>query len=83
MNTTRVNYEFARKLYHNEAEDYMLGAGFAKKIVTLQLVLWDCRVLKVKMRLRKNGWRSSLSRTEVACSGCIWMRSGKWIVSSG
>jgi hypothetical protein len=33
LNTTRVNYEFARKLYHNEAEDYKLGAGFAKKIV--------------------------------------------------
>ncbi|NWL89578.1 phage portal protein [Paenibacillus sp. 79R4] len=33
LNTTRVDYKFARQLYHNEAEDYKLGAGFAKKIV--------------------------------------------------
>ncbi|AZS15355.1 phage portal protein [Paenibacillus lutimineralis] len=33
LNTTRVNYEFARKLYDNTAEDYKLGAGFAKKII--------------------------------------------------
>ncbi|GIO36214.1 hypothetical protein J41TS12_10750 [Paenibacillus antibioticophila] len=33
LDTTRVDYEFARELYHNEAEKYNLGAGFAKKIV--------------------------------------------------
>lgn len=33
LNTTKVDYEFARQLYHNEAENYKLGAGFAKKIV--------------------------------------------------
>lgn len=33
LDTTRVEYEFARQLYDNTAENYKLGAGFAKKIV--------------------------------------------------
>lgn len=33
LDTTRVDYGFARQLYDNTAEDYKLGAGFAKKIV--------------------------------------------------
>ncbi|BFH63918.1 phage portal protein [Paenibacillus azoreducens] len=33
LNTTKVDYEFARKLYDNTAENYKLGAGFAKKII--------------------------------------------------
>lgn len=33
LNSTRVNYELARKLYYNTADDYKLGAGFAKPVV--------------------------------------------------
>ncbi len=33
LDTTRVDYKFARELYNNTAEKYKLGAGFAKKIV--------------------------------------------------
>lgn len=33
LDTTRVDYKFARELYDNTAENYKLGAGFAKKIV--------------------------------------------------
>ncbi|MEC0373291.1 phage portal protein [Paenibacillus chibensis] len=33
LDSTRVDYTFARQLYENTAEDYKLGAGFAKKIV--------------------------------------------------
>lgn len=33
LDTTRVDYEFARELYDNTAENYKLGAGFAKKII--------------------------------------------------
>lgn len=33
LDSTRVDYGFARQLYDNTAENYKLGAGFAKKIV--------------------------------------------------
>lgn len=33
LDTTRIDYKFARELYDNTAEKYKLGAGFAKKIV--------------------------------------------------
>ncbi|NJJ37834.1 phage portal protein [Paenibacillus apii] len=33
LNSTRVNYAKARELYENTADDYKLGAGFAKKVV--------------------------------------------------
>jgi hypothetical protein len=33
LNSTRVDYELARQLYHNTHDDYKLGAGFAKPIV--------------------------------------------------
>lgn len=33
LNSTRVDYELARQLYHNIHDDYKLGAGFAKPII--------------------------------------------------
>lgn len=33
LNSTRVDYELARQLYHNTHDDYKLGAGFAKPII--------------------------------------------------
>ena len=33
LNTSRVNYQLARELYHNTNEAYKLGAGFAKPII--------------------------------------------------
>ncbi len=33
LNSTRVDYELARQLYHNTNDDYKLGAGFAKPII--------------------------------------------------
>ncbi|GAW29588.1 phage portal protein, partial [Carboxydocella sp. ULO1] len=33
LNSSRVDYELARQLYHNTHDDYKLGAGFAKPIV--------------------------------------------------
>lgn len=33
LNSTRVDYELARQLYHNSHDDYKLGAGFAKPII--------------------------------------------------
>lgn len=33
LNSTRVDYEIARQLYHNTHDDYKLGAGFAKPII--------------------------------------------------
>jgi len=33
LNTSRVNYQLARELYHNTNEAYKLGAGFAKQII--------------------------------------------------
>lgn len=33
LDSSRVDYTFARQLYENTAENYKLGAGFAKKIV--------------------------------------------------
>jgi len=33
LNSSRVDYELARQLYHNTHDDYKLGAGFAKPII--------------------------------------------------
>ena len=33
LNSSRVEYELARQLYHNTHDDYKLGAGFAKPII--------------------------------------------------
>lgn len=33
LNSSRVEYDLARQLYHNTNEDYKLGAGFAKPII--------------------------------------------------
>ncbi len=33
LNSSRVEYELARQLYHNTHNDYKLGAGFAKPII--------------------------------------------------
>ncbi len=33
LNSSRVNYSLARRLYKNEADNYKLGAGFAKPII--------------------------------------------------
>jgi len=33
LNSTRVDYDLARQLYHNTHDDYKLGAGFAKPII--------------------------------------------------
>ena len=33
LDSTRVDYELARQLYHNTHDDYKLGAGFAKPII--------------------------------------------------
>ena len=33
LNSSRVDYDLARQLYHNTHDDYKLGAGFAKPII--------------------------------------------------
>lgn len=33
LNSTRVDYQLARELYHNTRDEYKLGAGFAKPII--------------------------------------------------
>ena len=33
LNSSRVDYDLARQLYHNAHDDYKLGAGFAKPII--------------------------------------------------
>lgn len=33
LNSSKVNYELARQIYHNTHNDYKLGAGFAKPII--------------------------------------------------
>lgn len=37
LDSTKVDYEFARNLYRNTADDYKLGAGFAKPIINTQV----------------------------------------------
>lgn len=37
LDSTKVNYELAKELYHNTKDDYKLGAGFAKPIINAQV----------------------------------------------
>lgn len=41
LDSSRVNYELARQLYSNTAEEYKLGAGFAKPIINTLTAFMD------------------------------------------
>ncbi len=74
LNSTRVDYELARQLYHNSHDDYKLGAGFAKPIINtlagfMGVPRFYCEDEEAQAVLKKHAarWVSRMQRTHQLC----------------
>ncbi len=74
LNSSRVDYDLARQLYHNTHDDYKLGAGFAKPIINtlagfMGVPRFRCKEEEGQEVLDEhvNRWVSRMQRTHQLC----------------